>query len=741
MKRSVLGKFTWIVMTFVILSSLLAGVSVFGADVDNVTSGRKLESPLLDIQSDSVLAITRTSPETEVYEIIVDGEIVATVNADDTVYYSFSSVEKDFARDVSVVAKATNFCSSSPVRTPSQSLNSPTLTVSDNSLVITKGSFKTEAYEIFINDESIGSVTAKDDVIDYNLSHLTPMSTYKIGVVAKSTGVADSPKANVDFTRYYTDAEIDASEYLYGIGKTKNSYVVAKFNSDYSEVAIFKNGTNSDGLMKAFYSSPQYYSPMTKKSKTLTSVVIKDGIRRIGSFAFYNCSNLTGNLTIPDSITSIGAGAFQNCSSLTGDLIIPSGVTVIDNETFRNCSGFNGELIIPDSVIDINYRAFSDCTLLNKITLGSNVKNIGNYAFYNCSSLASDLIIPNGATSIGLSAFQGCSGLIGSLVIPDSVTYMRDWAFGNCKSFNEVIIGNGITNIPVSAFSGCKNVTNVIISDSVTNIDKAAFDGCNNLQNVIIGNSVKTIGVSAFGYSNLVSVTIPDGVVTIGDRAFYANDNIESIVIGSGVESIGEDVFWCCDKLASITVSDNNNFFSDDNGVLFNKCGTLLIQYPIGNTNESYTIPSGVASIGPTAFYCCKNITSVTIPDGVTNIGKSAFGSCTKLKNINIPDGVTHIGYGAFSGCTGLKGNFVIPDSVTSIGDYAFNSCCYLTSVTIGSGVSGIGERAFVNCSNIKDIYFNSTKEDWNAISFGTNWNQYTKKYTIHCANGNIVKL
>ena len=51
-------------------------------------------------------------------------------------------------------------------------------------------------------------------------------------------------------------------------------------------------------------------------SKTVTSVVIENGVTSIGRYAFYNCSSLASVL-IPDSVTSIGTEAFLGCSSLS----------------------------------------------------------------------------------------------------------------------------------------------------------------------------------------------------------------------------------------------------------------------------------------------------------------------------------------------------------------------------------------------------------------------------------------
>uniref|UniRef100_UPI0037DDC2AC leucine-rich repeat domain-containing protein n=1 Tax=Methanomethylophilus alvi TaxID=1291540 RepID=UPI0037DDC2AC len=128
-----------------------------------------------------------------------------------------------------------------------------------------------------------------------------------------------------------------------------------------------------------------------------------------------------------------------------------------------------------------------------------------------------------------------------------------------------------------------------------------------------------------------------------------------------------------------------NTAYVSENGVLFNKSKTSLIQYPAGKTDSAYTIPDSVTSIGNYAFFGCTSLTSVTIPDSVTYIGYDAFFGCTSLTSVTIPDSVTSIGYDAFFGCTSLS-SVTIPDSVTSIGNYAFSECTSLTAINVAEG-------------------------------------------------------
>ncbi|MBE6537805.1 MAG: leucine-rich repeat domain-containing protein, partial [Ruminococcaceae bacterium] len=84
----------------------------------------------------------------------------------------------------------------------------------------------------------------------------------------------------------------------------------------------------------------------------------------------------------------------------------------------------------------------------------------------------------------------------------------------------------------------------------------------------------------------------------------------------------------------SIEVDENNQYYKDIDGNLYSKDGKKLIQYAIGKTDTSFTIPNSVTCIGDYAFYYCTSLTSVTIPDSVTSIGSCAFSGCNRLTSI-----------------------------------------------------------------------------------------------------------
>jgi hypothetical protein len=221
------------------------------------------------------------------------------------------------------------------------------------------------------------------------------------------------------------------------------------------------------------------------------------------------------------------------------------------------------------------------------------------------------------------------------------------------------------------------------------------YDSTVSITDVVIEKGVTYIGELAFGWlSGLKSITIPASVSSIGDEALG----------GCGVDC--EMVRWndtCVSCQTSITVAMDNQHYSFENGILFNKNKTILIQYLIGGQQDVYTIPNSVKTIGDRAFDRCESLTSITIPNSVKTIGDRAFARCDGLTSITIPNSVTSIGREAFSYCQGLT-SITIPDSVKTIEYATFDACIRLASVTIPNSVTFIGAGAFENCESLTSI-------------------------------------
>ena len=403
-----------------------------------------------------------------------------------------------------------------------------------------------------------------------------------------------------------------------------------------------------------------------------------------------------------------------------GAYYIVTGIGTCTNTDISIPSTYEG---IPVKKID--GLAFSDCYNLTNVTIDDNVMTIGRGAFKDCNSLTK-IVIPDSVTTIGEEAFCGCKSLTnikvsinnanykdidGNLYTKDGKTLVQ-YAIG--KTATSFTIPDSVTTIGDYAFSDCYNLTNVTIDDNATTIGWGAFEGCVSLTSVVIGDSVTTIGYSAFRGCGLTEIVIPDSVTTIRDYAFSS-----------------------CRSLTNIIVSTNNTRYESIGGNLYTKDGKILVQYAIGKTATSFTIPDSVTEIGYDAFAYCTSLTSVAIGDGVTTIGDWAFSGCDDLTSVVMGDGVTTIGDWAFVNCNSLK-RIVIPNSVITIGWSAFEGCDSLTSVIIGDSVTTIESCAFKDCSSLTSIKFNGTVREWNKIKKGSYWNSNVLATKVVCVGGEV---
>jgi len=409
----------------------------------------------------------------------------------------------------------------------------------------------------------------------------------------------------------------------------------------------------------------------------MTSIIIPNGVTRIGNYAFFNCYNLT-SIVIPAGVTNIGNFAFDGCSSLAtiyysgasgsnwaGIVIGSSNTSLINANRYfysethpstanthwrfgRNIPEIWGTYGLGFSLINngTEYSVYESTVTDNEVFIpatyeGLPVTSIRSDAFRGCTGLTS-ITIPNSVTSIDVRAFYDCTGLT-SITIPNSVTGIGQEAFSGCTGLTSITIGNGVTSIGQTAFSGCTGLTSITIGNSVTSIGQSAFRGCTGLTSITIPNSVTSIRSDAFyGCTGLTSITIGNGVTSIGNYAFYGCTSLTSITIPNSVTSIDRSAFYGC-KNFNIIVASGNSFFTSQNGILYNKTMTQIIFASV--INGSFTIPNSVTSIGDFAFDSCIGLTSITIPNSVTSIGDFAFTGCIGLTSVTFMGNILEVNF------------------------------------------------------------------------------------------------
>lgn len=255
------------------------------------------------------------------------------------------------------------------------------------------------------------------------------------------------------------------------------------------------------GKMKDYENDNKNRAPWYSSRKSLKKLVLKSGITSIGDYAFFDCSNLTGDLKIPSNVHSIGENAFGYCSGFNGSLTIENGVVEIKKYAFYHCKGFTGSLKIPNSVTYIGVYAFYDCAgFTGDLIIGDGVTTIERGAFSGCYRFKGTLKIGNSVTSIGEGAFTSCRGFTGSLIIPDSVTSIGQQAFSFCAGLNgSLIIGNGVTKIQSWAFVNCTGIKKVIIGSGVTSVSNESFIRCNSVSGFYLRGNAPTVYLNVTG--------------------------------------------------------------------------------------------------------------------------------------------------------------------------------------------------------------------------------------------------
>ena len=126
--------------------------------------------------------------------------------------------------------------------------------------------------------------------------------------------------------------------------------------------------------------------------------------------------------------------------------------------------------------------------------------------------------------------------------------------------------------------------------------------------------------------------------------------------------------------------------------------------YDYGNALNKFVkniqLPSGLTSIGNSAFRNCTNLALTELPSGVTSIAQYAFYGCTNLALTSLPEGITDIEGGTFYGCTSLALTS-LPSGVGSIGAQAFQDCYKLAEMTCLGNITIINNDAFYGCTKL----------------------------------------
>ncbi len=499
-------------------------------------------------------------------------------------------------------------------------------------------------------------------------------------------------------------------------------------------------------ILGGMITSASVTGALTEETEGIYTYTVEHGEATITDCA----ENASGFITVPATlggypVTVIGAFAFRRCEGITG-FSLPSGIKAIEWKAFEDTAFYentvnweNGSLYIGEYLIKVKEEVEGDYVVKAGTTL------IADSAFAHCELITS-LSLTNSLRYIGRSAFNWTDAIeeVRILNLEDwlAITFADfsanplgsgAYLFIGGQPVTDLVIPDGTTKIGVASFC-YDQMTSITIPDSVTEIGAEAFFHCQDLEKVVIEDltawcNIKFADASAnpistndaglyLGEQLLEDVIVPEGTTRIGEYAFYSYNSLRSVNIPKSVTYIDATAFRSCHSLSGILVDAENEEYSEEYGVLFDKNKETLLQYPpLKVGGAEYSVPDTVRTIEAYAFYNNNNLTAVTIPDRVEIIGKSAFDGCDKLARVELGSGVKTIGHDAFNSCRSLT-EILIPDNVETIGDCAFSGCDKLARVELGSGVKTIGHDAFDSCRSLTEILIPDSVETIEVMAF-----------------------
>ncbi len=450
------------------------------------------------------------------------------------------------------------------------------------------------------------------------------------------------------------------------------------------------------------------------------------------------------SITLPETLYIIGSGAFDGCTSLTDITILnPHAVleeyenlipktTVIHGYADSTAQDYAekfqrtfAEISAPESpaevweytrfssnddVYIIGYNGKEDTIEVPSTLGGKTVAALSGNVFKNNKTLKS-ITLPETLYIIGGGAFDGCTSLTDITILNYNAVLGDDE-----KAIPETTVIHGYSGSSVQAYAEKFHRTFV------------AIDQSSDFQYSVIGDGkVEITGYTGSDDTVEIPSTLAGNTVTSIKAYAFSMNRFTHVSIPESVEKIGSGAFDGCFNLESITVAEGNKNYSSQNGILFDKNKTILIQYPMDlitpRTDPSataYTIPSTVTKIEAYAFYGSKWLSKVTIPESVETIGAYAFSNCMELQGFVIAPENQH--YAASLGALYNKdktqliqyplGNtsktYDVYDGALSIASGAFagqyNGKTYLEEVSIPASVNIIGNQAFLYCKSLKKV-------------------------------------
>lgn len=211
-------------------------------------------------------------------------------------------------------------------------------------------------------------------------------------------------------------------------------------------------------------------------------------------------------------------------------------------------------------------------------------------------------------------------------------------------------------------------------------------------------------------------------VTEIHEYAFNCDEKIVTVNVGKDVEKIDGKSFYSCWNLEAVFVDDDNPYFCDIDGVLYDKGLTRVIYYPSAH-NLYLTKKAGYALSFPENG-------SITGDDFCSAVGllSTCMENGTDPKTLTGDDATLLEKFVKVSGVSDYKsfiqdyqnkvGIYVLPSTVTEIGKIAF-AYSDITEIYLPEGLKTIGTLGFFKAEKLKKIYSYTADEKISSTVYG----------------------
>ena len=375
---------------------------------------------------------------------------------------------------------------------------------------------------------------------------------------------------------------------------------------------------------------------------------------KIGDNVYYELDETSGVLTISGCGDTYDYNVQDNRSPFDHNatiktVIIKDGVTRIGNYLLFYSSALES-VTVAGSVKSIGKMAFAVCSPLKEVVLSEGLKTLESSAFSDCGSL-NQINIPTTVTSIGSGAFEMCVALK-TVIIPSGIKTIQSSTFAHCKTLNNVYYCSGLQKIEKFAFSDCTALKNLYFYGGESTewqkeretisieVDNEAFE----YATIHFGDVYqvgKNVFCTKFTLAKKVFLTGSGDTYDFGDgfmhtdvskSPLYCNQTVDTIIISDGITSVGNNMFYNVENLKNLSIPNSITSIGES---AFVHCRAL----------ETLQLPNSLKTIGLWAFGHCETLQSVTIPGTVTAIGNQAFNFCLSLKVVNIEKGAETVAY------------------------------------------------------------------------------------------------